>query len=1110
MRTIINIRPTRKILFIKYFLIFGFLVLSLNPGSAYAYNCKNWVAKLQSSQGSVQVRQSRNKSPNKLKNNNQKKQWINVKLNATFCKGDVLRVQENSRAALLLKNETILRLDQNTTITFTNLSPDKPSVVSISKGIGHFISRVKATFEVITPFINAAIEGTEFVVAVKQNSAEVTVFEGTVRAFNQYGEIRLTTNQTAQAKRGQAPVLILKAKPRDAVNWSLYYPMIFEPGKNSLLHRASLKLSVGQIKQATKLLQQALAKNPNDSSALAMQAIIYIVQNNKKQGLKLAQQAVAANHKNATAKLALSYAQQANFNITAALTTLQQAVKDAKNSDTGSNALVWSRLAEVYLMHGQLAKALSAAKKANQLNPELSRTNIVLGFAYLTRIELKQAIASFNTAIDKDPAAPLARLGLGLAIIRQGHLAAGRREIEYATTLDPNNALIRSYLGKAYYEENRNKLAAVQFKMAKALDPKDPTAYFYDALLLQSENRPVEALDNLQQAIQRNNNKAVYRSKQLLDQDAAVQALSQARFYNQLGMQQRALLSAQASLTKNPANHAAHRFMADAYAQQSRSEVARVSEALVAQLLQPINALPVQPKLFENNLITSNQSGIQNLTFNEYSPLFLQNGTYLYTTGFVGNDNTRSADIALTTVYDKFAFSLSGYRYVTDGFRANADVEETLYNAFAQMAVSPTLSIQAEAKKWESNHGDIDMLFDPTNFSIKNRRNITQNTQRIGIHQKLSSHSDIIVSVLQSDRSGNQKLFTSGSPTVTEDATTDGTQSELQYIFTNQNFNLQTGYAKHDVRETTIKVIDWTTVLGSICPGFLSPSACGSTVNFTRNHDIAYVYTQTQLSESLQANLSGSYTQLETRGLSISKFNPKFGLQWIPTPSSQFRLAYFETVKRPLLVQQVIEPTQISDFNQFYDEKNGTTASNYAIGIDFTYKKLSFGLNAHRRDLRIPQFSSNAFASTAPRREQVYRAYINFIASSNWSISFTPEKETFNNQDTGPKRLYNTHLPLAANYHSPSGFSASYKINYVRQEVTLDRSSYKQTREDFITVDLNFGIKLKKRRGQFGLSIINLFDQIFNYQDLNFIRAEPVYPRYLPKRTVLLKASINF
>src|SRR6185436_12116764 len=102
------------------------------------------------------------------------------------------------------------------------------------------------------------------------------------------------------------------------------------------------------------------------------------------------------------------------------------------------------------------------------------------------------------------PSDALAHLGLGLAAIKDGKLAEGRSELEIAVALDPQNALLRSYLGKAYSDELRDALAGVQLERAKQLDPRDPTAWFYNAIRLQVLNRPGEALEELQESIQRN------------------------------------------------------------------------------------------------------------------------------------------------------------------------------------------------------------------------------------------------------------------------------------------------------------------------------------------------------------------------------------------------------------------------------------------------------------------------------------------------------------------------------------------------------------------------------------------------------------------------------
>ena len=325
---------------------------------------------------------------------------------------------------------------------------------------------------------------------------------------------------------------------------------------------------------------------------MALQSIIAVVQNDKEKALGIAQKAVAANAKSAAALTALSYAQQANFDLEGARKSLQQAVQAEP-----SNALAWARLAEIHLSFADLDDALEAAQKAVALNPNLSRTQMVLGFAYLTRVDTVESKKAFEKAIELDQADALSRLGLGLGKIRDGDLVDGRKELEIAASLDANNSIVRSYLGKAYYEEKRSDLAERDYATAKELDPKDPTPYFYDAIQKQTTNRPVEALQSMEKAIELNDNRAVYRSQLQLDSDLAARSASQARIYSDLGFQQLALVEGWKSVNTDPSNFSAHRFLADSYSILPRHEIARVSELLQSQLLQPLNMTPIQPRL---------------------------------------------------------------------------------------------------------------------------------------------------------------------------------------------------------------------------------------------------------------------------------------------------------------------------------------------------------------------------------------------------------------------------------------------------------------------------------------------------------------------------------
>ena len=299
----------------------------------------------------------------------------------------------------------------------------------------------------------------------------------------------------------------------------------------------------------------------------------------------------------AAPRIALSYAQQANFDLKGARDTLLEATQIQPRQCT---CLV--RLGEMWLMFGYRKRAREAAEREFNLRLSLERVHLVFGFAALTEFRTKMAREAFERAIELDSADPLARFGLGLAIIRDGASHEGRRYLEMAVGLNSTNSLLRSYLGKAYFEEKRDPLDARQFALAKQLDPLDPTPYLYDAIRLQSINRPVEAMLNMEKSIELNDNRAVYRSRQLLDSDRATRGANLAQIYDDLGFEQLGLNQGYDSLTLDPGNSSAHRFLSDAYIGVPRREIARVSELLQAQMLQDININPVQPSLAETNL----------------------------------------------------------------------------------------------------------------------------------------------------------------------------------------------------------------------------------------------------------------------------------------------------------------------------------------------------------------------------------------------------------------------------------------------------------------------------------------------------------------------------
>jgi len=1129
-----------------------------------AVACEPKVAQIVSIQGIVELRRAGQAI------------WQPAVMSMTLCPGDMLRVRARSRAALRLSNESMLRLDQKTTITFPELAEDRAtSLVDLFTGALHILTRTPKPFKIRTPFVNAGVEGTEFFVSVDKDSTQLVIYEGQVSVSNDQGSLVLVDHEAAVARKNEAPKKIGVISPTDAVQWALYYPTIidyqldekitaepafselrasielYQQGKlikaiseldhvpksartaHFLSYYAGLLLSVGRVDEAKANIEQALELDSDNSDAYALKAIIAVVQNDKEQALNLATQAVDLDQLSPTAKLAFSYAQQAHFEIEEALASVQEAVK----IDT-QNALAWARLAELQMSTGDLDRALESARQAVNLNPALAKTQTVLGFAYLLQIDTKAAKAIFTQAITLDQTDPMPRLGLGLALIREGELEAGRIELEIAVSLDPANSLIRSYLGKAYFEEKRYPLASTQFDMAKERDPNDPTPWFYDAIQKQTQNRPVEALQDIEKSIELNNNRAVYRSRLLLDQDQAVRSASLARIYDDFGFDQRALMQASKSLTLDQTSHSSHRFLSDAYANMPRHEIARASELLQAQLLQSNNVNPVQPRLAATDLNIISGGG-PSTAFNEFTPLFERNRTQLIASGVVGSNSTLGNETIFSGLHGRASFSLGQFHYETEGFRKNNDLLNNNYGAFLQFAVTPRFNVQTELRTRNIKHGDLLLDVDPRDpehFNANKRREVEQDSARLGARYSLSPRQDLIASIMYTGRKERQVLpnpqpdGTNGPTNITK-VKDSGYQAEVQHLFREDHFNVTTGANAYRVNVDGQNQTDFSPIpeFDESCPSFFDNATCfPPKPGFTRERHKGYIYANISFPRNLSTTLGFSFDSLKEgasnklsnlNNYEVNKFNPKFGMQWDVTNNLRLRLAWFETVKSALVANQTLEPTQVAGFNQLFDDVNGTKTRRKGIGLDARVTDSVYGgLEVSARNLDVPLFGDlSDFTKVEKQQEELYRAYLYWLPHLNWAIRGEPQFEKFNRaKDLSglPSRVTQIETlsaPLSIHYFNPSGVFAKLTGTYVLQDIErTDSLSLKAGSHDFFMLDTTIGYRLPNRRGLFSFEARNLLNQDFFYRSFNFQSNRPRISRYIPMRTFFVRLTLNF
>src|SRR5262249_18258224 len=137
--------------------------------------------------------------------------------------------------------------------------------------------------------------------------------------------------------------------------------------------------------------------------------------------------------------------------------------------------------------------------------------------------------------------------------------------------------------------------ATKELDLAKRLDKNDPTAWLYSALLNQQRNRINEAIGDLEHSQDLNDNRSVYRSSLLLDEDRAVRSANLAAIYRDAGMFDQSVREASRAVSYDYGNYSAHAFLANSYNElrdpnliNLRYETPSEVEYLLANLLSPV------------------------------------------------------------------------------------------------------------------------------------------------------------------------------------------------------------------------------------------------------------------------------------------------------------------------------------------------------------------------------------------------------------------------------------------------------------------------------------------------------------------------------------------
>lgn len=1078
---------------------------------------------------------------------------------------DRLTTEKNSRSTIRLADHSVFRINEQT--SFELLPPhnaDKKPLLDLKTGSLYFFSREKpADVEFRTPTAVGAIRGTEFqLLTDAEGNTEVALLDGAIDLKNEAGSIALRGGELARVARGKAPV---KSPLLDAVNviqWCLYYPAVVDAEeipftadeKNSLkaslaayregdllsalakfpadftsanadVFHAALFLSVGRVDEANRLLASAPNAMP---AAQALRKLIAAVQGKECSGTPTS----------ASEWLAESYYLQAHSKLAAALSAARKAVETSP-----SFGFAHVRVAELEFSFGRIAAAASALNTGLKNSPRNAEGIALRGFLTAADDHPREALNYFDDATAIDGGLANAWLGRGLCKMRLGQIAEGRQDLQIAAALEPNRALLRCYLAKAWSEEKRPDLAEKDLRLAKTLDPNDPTAWFYSALLKEQNNQVNDAIRDLRHSQELNDNRSLFRSQLLLDQDRAVRSANLASIYRDAGMQDWSVTEAGKAVSSDYANPSAHLFLANSYEEirdphyyNLRYEAPARSEWLIGTLLAPVGSSTLS----------------RNMSYQDYFQLFEKDG--LGAAGALDYRSNGEWQQSLTQYgrEGKFSWALDETFRDSNGQRANNEQKQIQLTGTFKYQLTPKDEVMAFLEYFDQTSGDVAQEYNPKSANSSLALNETQNPNiYLGYHRTWSpnSHTMLLVGRISDSLSltnGDAQPFYFQYAGGNINRVTvepffglnylrdyEAYTAELQHILQIQSHTLVGGVSyQNGTADTGAKMDQLGTLMSA------------QQLDADLNRFSAYGYDQWKILDTLALTAGVTYDHLEypyndlnsplsARARSADQVSPKGGLIFTPWKKTTFRASYSQSLGGVFNENSFrLEPTEIAGLNQSFRSLipesaagllPGAHMETLQAGVDQVIGENTFlsvsgelmnsdgdrGVGAFTNTFFLPLVLPNQFSTTRQTLDFHEKSLLftaNHLLGKEWSLGakyrLSQADLTSDFPDVPSGAIWQASFPqhadtsailqqlaLSVNFNLRGGFFGQLRSQWNHQE----NSGYTPglAGDDFWQSDFIVGYRFHQRKAEVHIGVLNFTDQDYRLNPLNLYAELP-------------------
>ncbi len=468
--------------------------------------------------------------------------WSVAALAQRLGAGADVRTLALSSAALLLTDRTQIRMSANAQL---RLCESQPEHTLLELAVGRLWTRTKkapAALELQTPAALAVVRGTDWDVEVDAaGRTTLTVLSGQIELSNTLGRVDLGPAEQGYAEPGKAPTKRLLVQPRDRVQWVTAFPG--DPARWAEFQRADLAPALSAVRtdlqdghwvSARSRLQEMEAQGHSQAVVDLVLSDLEVIDGQldaaqdrlakawartqdprtaaRRADLLMAMDRMGdtrswldATRATAPGSAALLQSDADWYRLQGkgaqALALYRQAL--AQSSDDTQRAMAHWGLGRALQERGDLAAARTELVQALVLAPTNAEYQGALATLDTEALRLVDARAGFDAALALTGDDTLSLAGAGLLALKMGDAQAARTLLLKALVIEPRYARAQVWLAVAEYQLGERAAALDSLARARLADPRDPLAWQIQAMLLNDNGEPVQAIAAAREALTR-------------------------------------------------------------------------------------------------------------------------------------------------------------------------------------------------------------------------------------------------------------------------------------------------------------------------------------------------------------------------------------------------------------------------------------------------------------------------------------------------------------------------------------------------------------------------------------------------------------------------------